>query len=71
MNVTSGPDRGGTDPLPCFTQQALGLLRADDGDLYSLLRREYERQWYSLDMLAASIAADPSVLAAKGLVLSN
>jgi len=54
-----------------FSKQGANKLAEDDPFLYSLLTKEYVRQNHTLAMVAASSAADPSVISCEGTVLSN
>lgn len=53
------------------SRQGLEALRREDADLYNLLELETNRQSNVLSMVAASSAADPSVLACEGMALTN
>lgn len=52
-------------------RQGLDLLRRDDGVLYDMLEREYDRQATTLTLVASSSIADPSVLACQAAVAGN
>lgn len=52
-------------------QEGLNLLRDEDPALHALLCREHQRQVETLSLVAASSAADPSVLICGGLALGN
>jgi glycine hydroxymethyltransferase len=60
-----------TKLLAEFALRGVELLHEDDPDLADLLEREYSRQLHTLEMVAASSNADPSVLACEGTVATN
>lgn len=57
--------------LAAYARQGIEALGRDDPLLYELLDHEYDRQVHTLNMVAASSLADPSVLACDGTVASN
>jgi glycine hydroxymethyltransferase len=54
-----------------YHQAILGALEESDGQVYQLLKREYERRQNTLQLGAAENQCSPAVLAALGSVLQN
>ena len=61
----------GERPARDTVERGMELLRDGDPALYAALCREHQRQVETLSMVAASSAADPSVLVCGGLALGN
>jgi len=59
------------DTLQRFAAAGLSQLRDQDPALYEILVREHCRQAETLSLVAASGAADPSVLACESLTIAN